>query len=64
MAVDLTLMFGSGNEPSTVEEFEALFPEAYYPYNAGELISNNAEAVESVGFNLWDEEYEVGRLYD
>ena len=50
--IDLTLMFGAGNEPSTVEEFEALFPEAYYPYNAGELISNDAEAVESVGFNI------------
>ena len=52
MCIDLTLMFGAGNEPATVSEFEALFPEVYYPYNAGELISNDAEAVESVGFNL------------
>lgn len=36
---DLTLMFGSGNEPSTVEEFEAIFPNDYYPYNAGEIVS-------------------------
>ena len=36
---DLTQMFGSGNEPSTVEEFEAMFPSDYYPYNAGKLMS-------------------------
>ena len=36
---DLTQMFGAGNEPSTVEEFEAMFPNDYYPYNAGEIIS-------------------------
>lgn len=36
---DLTLMFGSGNEPSTVEEFEKIFPADYYPYNAGEIVS-------------------------
>ncbi len=39
MLFDLTQMFGSGNEPSTVEEFEAMFPADYYPYNAGELMS-------------------------
>lgn len=33
---DLTQMFGAGNEPSTVEEFRALFPKDYYPYNEGE----------------------------
>lgn len=36
---DLTRMFGPGNEPSTVEEFEAMFPANYYPYNEGELLS-------------------------
>lgn len=36
---DLNLMFGTGNEPSTVEEFEKIFPATYYPYNAGEIIS-------------------------
>lgn len=36
---DLTLMFGSRNEPSTVEEFEKMFPADYYPYNAGEIVS-------------------------
>lgn len=36
---NLTKMFGSGNEPSTVEEFEKMFPADYYPYNAGEIVS-------------------------
>lgn len=35
---DLTAMFGSGNEPTTVEEFEKIFPADYYPYNAGEVV--------------------------
>lgn len=36
---DLTAMFGSGNEPTTAEEFEKIFPNDYYQYNAGEIIS-------------------------
>lgn len=36
---DLTAMFGSGNEPVNVEEFEKMFPNDYYQYNAGEIIS-------------------------
>lgn len=36
---DLTAMFGAGNEPSTVEEFEKMFPADYYPYAAGEIVS-------------------------
>ncbi len=36
---DLTTMFGAGNEPASVEEFEAMFPAEYYPYNAGEIIN-------------------------
>lgn len=34
---DLTQMFGAGNEPTTVAQFRAMFPDDYYPYNAGEL---------------------------
>ncbi len=36
---DLTTMFGSGNEPTNVEEFEKMFPNDYYPYCAGEVVS-------------------------
>lgn len=31
---DLTLMFGAGNEP-TMEEFDEIFPNTHYEYNAG-----------------------------
>lgn len=36
---DLTTMFGTGNEPTSVEEFEKMFHADYYPYNAGEVVS-------------------------
>lgn len=42
---DLTKIFGSGNEPSTPEEFEAMFPNDYYAYNDGELISMSVNDV-------------------
>lgn len=59
---DLTQMFGAGNEPSTVDEFEAMFPNDYYPYNAGEIISAGTEEVVEQGKNLWDEVWEVGTI--
>ena len=49
---DLTQMFGSGNEPSTPEEFETMFPADYYPYNAGELMSAPVNEVVEQGKNL------------
>lgn len=36
---DLTQMFGAGNEPASVEEFEKMFPADYYPYNTGAVVS-------------------------
>lgn len=51
---DLTTMFGAGNEPSTVEEFEKMFPADYYPYNAGEIVSAGTEEVVEQGANLCD----------
>lgn len=51
---DLTKMFGAGNEPSTPEEFEAMFPEDYYPYNDGELMSIPVNEVVEHGRNLFD----------
>lgn len=64
IAIDLTVMFGVGNEPITVEEFYARIPEGVdlTAYNAGELISMNANAIETTGFNQWDEEWEVGGI--
>ena len=59
---DLTTMFGAGNEPNTVEEFEKIFPADYYPYNAGEIISAGTEEVVEQGKNLWDEVWGVGSI--
>lgn len=42
---DLTAMFGSGNEPASVEEFEKMFPADYYPYAVGEIVSAGTEEV-------------------
>ena len=42
---DLTAMFGSGNEPTTVEEFEKILPADYYPYNAGEVVRTGVTEV-------------------
>lgn len=49
---DLTLMFGAGNEPTSVEEFEKIFPNDYYQYNAGEIISAGTEEIVEQGKNL------------
>lgn len=46
---DLTEMFGAGNEPATVAEFSAMFPDDYYPYNVGELKSVVPTSVEASG---------------
>lgn len=66
MLFDLTAMFGAGNEPATVEDFEALFPNDYYPYNAGTQTTfrfpEKNVKLETVGFNQWDEEWEVGDI--
>ena len=42
--VDMTLMFGAGNEP-TAEQFEAMFPAESYPYNSGEIISSRTATI-------------------
>lgn len=51
---DLTKMFGAGNEPSTVEEFEAMFPKDYYPFNAGKLLNMALNEVEIIGKNRFE----------
>lgn len=61
-AFDLTQMFGEGNEPTTVEEFEKLYSHLPIDYNEGSLLNLNADSIKSVGFNQWDEEWELGVL--
>ena len=51
---DLTLIFGSGNEPTSVSDALAAIPSLgeYNAYDSGSLISNEISGVESVGRNL------------
>lgn len=70
---DLTQMFGSAIadyiyslEQATAGAgaayFRKLFPKPYYAYNAGELMSVQAASHDMVGFNQWDEEWELGNI--
>ena len=60
--IDLTQMFGAGNEPSTYEEFlqRKPFVEDEFAYNEGTIVNNKVEKVVTTGRNLWDEEWELG----
>jgi len=60
--IDLTDLFGAGNEPATVAEFTALFPDFPYYYNAGTLLPFKGTGLKVTGFNQWDEEWELGGL--
>jgi len=59
MLIDLTLL-GLGD--LTAAQFSALYRDAYYPYAAPLMKNNDADAIESVGFNQWDEVAELGRF--
>lgn len=60
MAIDLTAIFGAGNEPTTYDEFRQYYPDAYYPYCTPEVRAMRATGIETVGFNQWDEQWENG----
>lgn len=55
---DLTLIYGNGNEPTTVEEFEEDYKRWFgrglgkEDYNEGSLKSVRLEGIKTVGFNL------------
>lgn len=62
---DLTSMFNTGNEPSTLSEFIARTPLVEGDYNIdGYLIGSDIAAIKTIGFNAWDEQWEVGGLAD
>lgn len=58
--VDLTLMYGAGNEPTDVNkvliDIEKFKVNGYLPYNVGEIKNLNVTEVKSVGVNLLNEE--------
>lgn len=58
MLIDLTQMFGSGNEPSTPDDFakrlgySSIDDVPYIPYNEGEIVSSFAEGIKTSSRNL------------
>ena len=63
--VDLTKAFPDDwQDINTVEDFYARIPSGIdiHAYNEGEIISMNTEAIKTVGFNQWDEQWETGTL--
>ena len=64
--IDLTLIYGEGNEPTTVAEFEVDYqkwfgkPLTYEEYDEGSLRSVEMTGIKTTGFNQWDEEYLAG----
>ena len=54
---DLTMM---GLDSLTANQFKALFPASYYPYNAGTIYDLPPTSFEVVGFNKWDENVRLG----
>ena len=62
--IDLTQMFGAGNEPSTYEEFLSRKPKVAdeYAYNEGTIVNNKVEKVVTTGRNIWDEQWENGDI--
>lgn len=57
--VDLTKMFGAGNEPTTVEEFYQRLPVGIdiSEYNEGTIIDGNYGGIKTVGFNAFNGTY-------
>ena len=74
MFIDLTQMFGptiadyiynleTATEGAGVAWFRKYFPKEYYEYNPGEIMSvEGLTSHDLVGFNAWDEEWEVGSI--
>ena len=63
--VDLTKAFPNDwQNINTVEDFYARIPSGIdiHAYNPGEIISMNTEAIQTIGFNAWDEQWEVGAI--
>ena len=61
--IDLTQMFGAGNEPTSYKEYLQRKPMNIadeYAYNEGTLVDMRVNEIKSVGDNAWDEEWENG----
>jgi hypothetical protein len=57
VVIDLAKFFNTDNEPTSLEEFERLYPNLPTDYNKGSFLNFNAEEIKSVGFNAFNGEY-------
>ena len=64
MAIDLTLMFGLGNEPTSALQFIRDYPSPYYSFNGGQLKSCKSQKLITIGYNQFDGEFENGAIND
>lgn len=62
MLIDLTRIYGPGNEPTTVEQFKKDYPAAYYAYNAGTILSSKSASLISRRRQQWDGALEIGNI--
>lgn len=66
--INLTQMFGSGNEPSTPDEFakrlgySSIDDVPYIPYNEGEIVSSFAEGIKTSSRNLMKGLSDMGKF--
>ena len=61
---NLTQEYGAGNEPTSLDDprIKKIIAEGYEPENTGTYKSSVVESIETKGFNIWDEEWELGSL--
>lgn len=61
---DLTLMFGAGNEPTSVLEFIRDYSKTFYGFDAGSIKNVQLDGgLKTVGYNAFDGELEKGAIY-
>lgn len=64
--IDLTHMFGVGNEPTSTSDPRVKWAIAYaqlHPaYKAGAIINCDGRYLKNIGMNQWDEQWEVGYI--
>lgn len=59
---DLTAIFGTGKEPTTIEQFKEYYPEGYYPYCAPVIQSMRATGIETIGSNAFNKDAVEGGI--
>lgn len=64
--IDLTAMFGKGNEPTTLQEFRAKYPNSYYDYNPSQYLISYRKNLVTDGStkNLFDFSKWISGPYD